>query len=292
MTEKLVLTDEKKRGRLKMVNLKVATFNIRYDFDTHDGINCFIHRAGSILLKIDAEKPDVICFQEVSDQIRAFLEKYLVDYIVVGHGRNADRKGEGVSIAYRKDCMSLMALETFWLSPTPYTPASRFENQSPCPRTCPVALLKHKDMKQPVLVYGVHLDHMNDKARVVGMQMILDKISENKKRYGDLPIFVLGDYNAFPDSGAIELCETFEDVPMEDAAKEVVVTFHGYGHYAEIENPPVDENGMVGVKIDYIYVDKKTANNRTAVKVWDDVKHGIYLSDHYPICCEFAFPSL
>ena len=106
--------------------MKIVTFNIRCAL-SGDGINSFYHRAGSVLEKIDREKPDVIGFQEVRPEIFDFLRKYLTDYMLVGCGRGADYEGEHNPVAFRKDKFELIGLETEWLSPTPFVPGSRYD---------------------------------------------------------------------------------------------------------------------------------------------------------------------
>ena len=112
--------------------MKFVTFNIRCSWDK-DGINSFLHRAGGILQKIRTEAPDVVCFQEVTDPIAAFLRQNLTGYYLLFNQRNADYRGEGLALAVKTDTIEVLGLEFFWLSPTPHTPGSRFEEQSRCP---------------------------------------------------------------------------------------------------------------------------------------------------------------
>ena len=44
--------------------MKIVTFNLDCCWDGAEGINSFIHRAGMIYERINAEKPDIIAFQE------------------------------------------------------------------------------------------------------------------------------------------------------------------------------------------------------------------------------------
>ena len=46
------------------MELKIVTFNIRCDYG-QDGPNQFCYRSGLVKRKIEAEQPDIICFQEV-----------------------------------------------------------------------------------------------------------------------------------------------------------------------------------------------------------------------------------
>lgn len=265
-----------------MGKIKIVTFNIRtlYSSPT-DGACSFIHRAGMILEKIRKEKPHVICFQEVSDGIREFLKNYLNDYIVLGHGRLKDLKGEGLSIAYRKDSMELLFFENFWLSPTPYIPASRYENQSNCPRLCPHAVLKHKDMDIPVSLYNVHLDHISDEARVLGIHQIADFIADFKKKI-DCPTFILGDFNAKPESETIRYIKSYNNSEFVDLSEGIGNTYHGFSDFIAPKNAKRSSPS----EIDYIFADKETATKLYSVTKWEDAENGIPLSDHYPICLE------
>lgn len=262
-----------------MENLKIVTYNLRTVYDTFDGVNSFIHRAGLILDKINEEKPHVICFQEVGAKIRAFLQKYLVDYHMVGHGRLSDFSSEGLGVAYRKDSVELFGLEQFWLSPTPQVPGTRFEIQSQYPRTCINAVVKHKNMKTPIRLYDVHLDHESDEARILGIQQIVEKMQKDNEimKY---PSFLLGDFNAQPDSQTIKFCNEYKPYPLVDLTKDFTETFHDFGGTGNTADAR-------GYKIDYIFTDPTTATKLTSVYKWEDNKNGIYLSDHYPLCCEF-----
>ena len=264
-----------------MIDLKIVTYNLRTLYDTYDGVNAFIHRAGMILDKISEEQPHVICFQEMGEQIRPFLKKYLVDYDIVGHGRRADFSGEGLGIAYRKDCMELFGLEQFWLSPTPQVPGSRYAIQSQYPRICIYAVLKHKDMKIPIRLYDVHLDHESDEARILGIRQILEHVTKENQIMA-YPTFIMGDFNARPDSKTIAYCNDHRTYPVVDLTVDIGATYHDFGGTGKT----VYSRGW---KIDYIYTDPETAQKTKKVYKWEDNKNGIYLSDHYPVCCKVRF---
>lgn len=249
--------------------MKIATFNIRCSWDK-DGINSFLHRAGGILHKINEEKPDVIGFQECTGAITAFLRKTLPDYEILFNQRNADLKGEGLATALRKDTTELLGLESFWLSPTPFLPGSRYEEQSSCPRICQSSILRWQDTV--FRLYNIHLDHKSELARALGMEATLNKIAEDKEKMG-LPLFVLGDFNATPEEKPITLCKE----TLTELTAEIDYTFHFYGKQ---EAP---------YKIDYIFADAKTAEKCRTVTPWADESDGIYLSDHYPLCAEIDF---
>lgn len=257
------------------MNLKIVTYNLRCPYDYGDGVNSFIHRSGMILDKIAEEKPDVICFQEAVEKSREFFRRNLTDYFLVGHGRDADYTGEGVAIAFRKDTMELYEAQQFWLSPTPYIPASKFDGQSDWARNCVVVTLKHKNIEKAIRFYSVHLDVASDEIRTMGIKQILENVVELEKNVKCHNV-ILGDFNAHPDSGTIEFCNNYSEYKIVDVTEKFEYTFHNYGKN-------VKDN--TATKIDYIYMDKELSEKVTDVYLWDDEKNGVYLSDHYPICC-------
>ena len=253
--------------------MKLVTFNIRCSW-SGDGVNSFLHRAGGIVSQINEKKPDVICFQECTDEIAAFLRSSLTDYTLVFNQRNSDRRGEGLAAALRKNSAELLGLEAFWLSPTPNLPGSRFEDQSSCPRICQCLTLRVENTV--FRVYNLHLDHKGEGARQLGMGATLRRVSEDLARE-DLPFFILGDFNATFDSFTIGLCKSNNFVELAELTADIDKTFHGYGR---ITGP---------YKIDYIFADRNTAAKAKSTATWLYEHEGIYLSDHYPIETEIAF---
>jgi len=242
--------------------MKLVTFNLRCQ-TPYDDHNQFVFRSGMVLDKIATELPDVIGFQEVLPRMAEFLARHLPQYRFVGRPR-----GEGdeqCCIAYRADVLDLYGLEVFWLSPTPYVPASRYEHQSGCPRVCTVAMLKHRDYGV-FRLYNTHLDHIDDEARCLGMNQILARIAEDQRRE-PWPYFLCGDMNCGPDSTPIQAAL---GAGLTDLTDKVEVTYHEWGTKKE--------------KIDYIFAGQPTD---AKVTVWDDEYWNIYLTDHYPVCAEF-----
>lgn len=250
--------------------MKIVSFNLRCSWDKDD-INSFIHRGGMILEKINEEKPDVICFQEGTDKNIAFLRRALPDYDIVFNQRNADYTGEGLATALRRDSVTLLGLSFFWLSNTPDVPGSRFPIQSPCPRVCQSLLVRSHNGSM-LRLYNVHLDHVSDSARILGIRCLFERI-EKDNATAAFPLFILGDFNARPDGEPIRFCNEYESLPITDLTSGIDGTFHGYGRKGPY-------------KIDYIYVDRKTAAQNHTVTLWKDERDGIFLSDHYPIALD------
>lgn len=254
--------------------MKLVSFNLRCAWNG-DGINNFLHRVGAILHKIDTELPDVICFQEVVGPHAAFLIEHLPRYALVYNGRDADRRGEGLAVAVRRDTVEVLGQDCFWLSPTPDVPGSRYPEQSPCPRICQSVLLRMVGSDTPFRVYNNHLDHQSDSARILGIRQVLRRVAEDAGR-GSLPLFIAGDFNALPDSETIRFCASGEEYPLFELTSpcRTAATWHNFGK----------KSGPY--QIDYIYTDIQTGGSPCTLTLWEDTSDGIYLSDHTPIQVE------
>lgn len=253
--------------------LKIVTYNFRCVW-IGDGINGMIHRAGMAFEKIDTEQPDIICFQEVSEKHADFFRRHMPEYDIFYRGRLEKMDGEGLAIAVRRETTEVLSMDCFWLSPTPFVPASRFPEQSTCPRVCQVMMARKKGEDTPFWVYNNHLDHISDQARILGIHQVMARVLEDQQHFA-FPVFILGDFNAEPGSETIEYCDNFQEFPIRELTVGCGGTFHDFGRL-----------GDKAVHIDYIYTDTKTATQPYTVTKWTDELDGIYLSDHYPVCLD------
>ena len=248
--------------------MKLVTFNIRYDCG-HDGKNNFSFRKSMILEKLQVEKPDIICFQEVLPHVAPWLKTELTDYYVVGCPRSEVLDDEQTCIAYRKNSYNLIKMDTYWLSPTPNIPGSRYEVQSICPRVCTELTLQELSSQRIFRLINTHFDHEGAPARLLAAKQILGRL-ESATFFPDIPAILTGDLNAEPDSEEIRLLSE----NMENVTRNVGITFHNFGR---------GEN----IQIDYIFT--KGPVRCTHTEKWTDCRDGVYLSDHYPVCAELFF---
>lgn len=254
-----------------MSELKVFTFNLRVEAQV-DGINHFQNRRGRILETITSYSPDLIGFQEVNDNMRAWLGDALapLGYTVVGCGRMADMRGESTVAAFKRNAFELVSLENKWLSMTPEVPGSTYGgDQSGCPRIFTAAVLKPVS-GAPFLFLNTHLDHKGAVARLLGAVEVMQYVSEKK-----LPCVITGDMNARPGTPEIAAftAQKPNGVPMQDATALLGGTFHGFGHY-----PPEKMS-----KIDYIFTDLPCDPEKSFI-IPDEPVDGVYISDHRPVC--------
>ena len=248
--------------------MKIVSWNFRCQWDRADGKNCVIHRAGYAYDKIAKERPEVIAFQEIRPVTFELLKKLLPEYDFFGSQRTAEFGEEGLYIAWRKDSFALMGSETFWLSPTPYVAGSRFQNQSDCTRVCVMAKLRDLKTNECYRLWNIHLDHISDEARRLGLECLF-KFIGHFSVMDTTPHIVLGDFNATPESETMQWCEAQKG--FTDVSKGFETTFHGFG----------TENNF---KIDFIYVSDELVAKTQKTELWTDEHDGVYLSDHYPVC--------
>lgn len=252
------------------IPLSVCSFNLRVA-TPKDGINEYCHRRERIFALLNEKKPDLIGFQEVTDSMREDLYRSLSDYVILGCGRNADYRGESPLLAFRRDRFDLIEFQSFWLSPTPSLPGSRYEeDQSRCPRVTFMALLKHRDAATIFRFYNTHYDHQGAAARRASTEQMLRAIASRPE-----PFVLTGDFNATPDAPEIRELVNGRTRPIVDATATLGPTFHAFGELAPEKQ----------VKIDYIFTDLPCDKAR-AHAVTDGPVNGVYISDHFPVFAE------
>jgi len=245
-----------------------VSFNLRREFED-DGENRFEKRKDLIKATIEKHHPDVMGFQEVLPEALFWLKSSLSDYTVVGTGRDFDLTDEATAIAFDRLKYDLISMDTFWLSPTPFIPGTRYEDQSGCPRTCTLVLLKSVETGSVFRVYNTHLDHIGSSARLHGAEQIINKISE-ENLYPDAPLVVMGDFNAFPGDPEVRIFS--EKAGLKDLTEEIDGSFHDFGSLKKPE------------KIDYIFASKNWSAKASGR--WEDTFDGRYISDHFPVFVE------
>ena len=250
--------------------MKIATCNLRYQ-NPWDGANGFEFRFPYIIERIQKERPDVIGFQEMLPEMAEKIKAALPEYNILGHGREEDLTGEQTAVGFLHSRFDLVQMRSFWLSETPDVPGSRYEGQSPCPRTCTYLTLYAPKERTFVRVYNTHLDHSGSEARARGLRQILCEMRrEDEKK--SIPALLMGDFNAEPQSPEMECLKG--NSFLTDQTERAGGTFHQFG----TKNPPS--------KIDYIFATSQWQQQKEAV-LWKE-DSGIWLSDHFPVCVELS----
>ena len=243
------------------------SFNLRVASHTGDGENRFEKRAPLVAKLLREENPDLIGFQEATDLSRAYLEDLLCrDYLLLGCGRESDCRGEGCTVAVKREKFALLSFETLWLSETPEVPGSRLtdSDQSKFPRFAHLLLLRPYGYNGLFRFVNTHLDHVGDEARRRELAILAPHLLAS-----DLPTALTGDFNARPDSATIRSFEEkMKPHGWYDATEGSGGTFHAYGKREQL------------AKIDYIYTNCRSENGSVLVR---EPVEGVYYSDHYAV---------
>ena len=249
--------------------IKVMSYNIRLSSGTieADSIYHWEHRKQASLELMHQEQPTVFGLQEACPDQMDYMVENLPEYGYIGVGRDdGKRKGEFMSIFYKKDEVELIDGGTFWLSQTPDQVTKGWD--AACFRTCTWTILKKKDTGKKFVYLNTHLDHKGQEARKESIKLIVAKAEELTG--GKLPVFITADFNS-PTTN-----EIFK--PIQEAMLD-----------ARVEAPVTDERGTLncwgttppGVVIDHIFFRGAEAQK---FEVLRDKDYGApYVSDHYPV---------
>ena len=249
--------------------IKVMSYNIRLSSGTikADSIYHWEHRKQASLNLMHEENPTVFGLQEACPDQMDYMVENLPEYGYIGVGRDdGKRKGEFMSIFYKKEEVEFIDGGTCWLSETPDEVSKGWD--AACFRTCTWAILKKKDTGKKFVYMNTHLDHMGKVAREESIKLIVERAE--KLTGGKLPVFITADFNS-PTSNAI-----FK--PMQEAMLD-----------ARVEAPVTDDRGTLncwgttppGVVIDHVFYRGAEAQK---FEVLRDKDYGApYVSDHYPV---------
>ena len=260
--------------------IKVMTQNIR---DADDGgENNVPKRYERLKLLLIDYLPDVIGTQENSRNWLIRFEKLYANmspdeklpvYGMVGSsvdGHEAIGGGRN-TIFYRLDRFDLIETDTFWLSETPHLSSSLEGAEHK--RTCTWAKLYDKKTGKTVLFMSTHLDHKSNRLRELQITILLDYMAD---KFGDFPIYLVGDLNTGSYSTAFQILSDKMLVARDNAwinASTKDYTFHGYSEYG-------------GSLIDHIFYNEYSTPIRYEILSKD---YGGYVSDHYGVLTEFIF---
>jgi endonuclease/exonuclease/phosphatase family metal-dependent hydrolase len=254
--------------------MRVMSFNIRYD-NPGDAEHAWPKRRALVAGVIRFHEVDVLGVQEaLSHQVRE-LEADLPGLAWVGVGRSDGKeKGEFAPIFYRRDRFELLASGTFWLSPTPETPGSKGWDAA-LPRVATWARLRDRRGGGDFLAINTHFDHVGELARQQSAKLLVERARALAE---GLPVILLGDFNAQPDSAAYRtLAEAFRD------AREVSES----GHFGpEGTFGTFSPQQEAAARIDYLFVGGPITVRREATLAhhWD----GRHASDHWPVFAELV----
>lgn len=258
-------------------NLRVMTFNMRYN-NPGDGEHAWTHRKERVASVIRFHKADIVGAQEVLLGQIVDLERLLPEYGWFGVGRDdGEEAGEFAPIFYRKEQFDVLNQGVFWLSETPDVVGSVGWDAA-LPRIATWGTFRDRRTKSTFFLLNAHFDHIGEQARQESARLIVSKV---KEMAGEIPVFVLGDFNVEASSQAYRVLAQ----SMNDAREHAQYPPHGPREtFWGFQVQP----GEVGKQLDYIFVQGIPQVRYHGVLT--DHWNGSFASDHLPVIVEISLP--
>jgi endonuclease/exonuclease/phosphatase family metal-dependent hydrolase len=249
----------------------IITYNIRFN-NPGDGEHAWPNRSADVINLLKFHKAEIFCLQEaLHGQVEEINEAF-ADFSYVGVGRDdGKQKGEYAPIFYDTKKYKEIESGNFWLSEFPDIPALGWD--AACIRICTWIILEELDLREQIMVFNTHFDHVGELARKNAADLILKKI---QKEASGKPVILCGDFNLPPESVPIQKLSAvlndsymFTELPPHGARG----TWTGFTY----KDTP-------GARIDYIFVSEDLRVLRYAALT--DSRDGNYFSDHLPVLVE------
>ena len=194
----------------------------------------------------------------------------MIKYDYIGVGRDDGKtEGEFCAIYYDKDRYKLVNHSTFWLSETPGIISIGWD--AALERICTYALFEYKKNNQRVWVFNTHFDHLGIDARKKSSDLIVKKIKKINDQ--SIPVILMGDFNALPDSDPIVILKNY----LNDALKISLRGLQGpTGTYNAFDTSlPIEK------RIDYFFT--KNVKVLSYKHIDDRLENNRHISDHLPV---------
>ena len=173
-----------------MSSVSVLSLNLRFGL-ADDGSNAWDHRKESVVKLFRKHSPDLIGTQEANDFQIDFLAQNLSEYSYIGRREPAPKFWQDNILFYRKSIVCKDDVH-FFLSETPNIPSRSFGSRFP--RQATLGLFQVNS--QPLICIDTHFDFKNP-AQMGAARVIQEQLASYDD---DLPIILMGDFNATPES--------------------------------------------------------------------------------------------
>lgn len=256
--------------------LNVVSFNVASAFGTKFEDTDSMDRCDRFIDEMKNLQPDLIGTQEINSFWLEKIEKELSEYQVyaVARGGDSDEKhSEMNAVMWNTMYYEIVDAKTFWLSQTPekeskfqYVNEDGEQVTTGCNRICSCVILDEKSTGKRFIFMNTHLDNTNEQARIYGVGVIMEKMSELRSNYGNIPVILTGDFNETIDDEALkQLSGALNDTTDWSRAK---ATYRAWGYQRTGDKP-----------IDYIFT---TQEKHGEYIILDNLSNG-YISDHFGI---------
>ncbi|MGQ7870740.1 endonuclease/exonuclease/phosphatase family protein [Sunxiuqinia sp. sy24] len=255
-------------------NLKLMTFNVRYDESIFNKgtpkKNDWANRKDFQVGLINFHLPDVVGMQEPHRHQIDYFDQQLPTYKWIGVAREDGKdEGEFNPIFYRADKFRVLSSGTLWLSKTPEKVSLSWD--AGYTRICTWALFENVNSTGQFYVFNTHFDSVGKEARFKSARLLNDTL---KIMTANKPVFVMGDFNLAPDSPAYD--ELTSNGLFDSKMVSEKEPYGPEGTFNGFRFGTIPQH-----RIDYIFVNKQV--NVKHYGVLTDSKEKIYASDHFPV---------
>ena len=243
--------------------IRVVSFNI---YCGGKDENIIANRAPRLKEVLAKYEPDLVGFQEATEEWMLFLEEYYgEEYELFNHWRK-ESNHESTPMMWRKERFECLEKGYFWFSDTPDVESGETWDTWGCNRICMWAKLRDKQSGETIYFINTHYG-FGDENQIKSGELLLKHMEDFKTER----VVLTGDFNMRPDTvGYQKLTGKLMDANTENNPRN---TFHGFGPY----------EGRC--RIDYCFVSPKTMIPCN-YKVMDDLAGGKCPSDHFGVYTE------
>ena len=259
--------------------LDVMTFNLRFAHTTPP--NLWPQRRPVVRALVQRWAPDVIGTQEGLYAQLADMQADLPAYAWIGLGRDGGSHGEFMAVFYRRDRLTPLEYDHFWLSDTPATIASRTWGND-YPRMVTWVRFRDRASGRDFYFVNTHFDHEVQLSRERGAELMLRRMAGFDSA---LPVVLVGDFNV--DAGANPVYTMLtESGGFADAWRALGKPEPAFGTFHDFK-------GVAGAKgsgrIDWILTRNGAAAVSTEIVTF--ARGGQLPSDHFPVAARVRLGS-
>ena len=265
-------------GCSSKVELRVATFNIRYDSaaDAQSG-DSWAERKGAVAELITSHDFDIVGTQEGDARQIEDLSTLMAEYDHIGHSYGGARGDlHTATIFYKRNKLELLDEGTFWYSPTPEVESLGWDATDL--RLCHWGKFREKSSAKEFFFLNSHLYWRLKEAKANSGKVHIEMIS---KIAGEDVVVSVGDFNSEENTTQVkDILSQLKDsrAVSQTPPQGCFDTNLGGGNFV----------GPAKGRIDYIFVSPQVSVKDYKV-VEDKRESGHYPSDHLPIVCNIEF---
>lgn len=251
------------------MDLRIISSNIRFE-NPADKEHNWPNRKSVLANNLNNFTPQIIGTQEGREpQLREF-ESLFENLILLDQHRMWITERMYPTLLIDQKRLEVIHSGDIWLSKTPDVPgSSSFESAFPRLATWFIGMDLKRESK--IFVVNVHLDHILEKTRVKQSQVLMQQIQ--KINLENLPLILMGDFNAAPDSDVRKT--------IIQAAPHLYDPWIKIGHDEEASHHQFTGSNPDGTRIDWLLLDQRLE----CLELFLDKGHEekIYPSDHFPL---------